>query len=135
MRPFLQLRYTSSTSPDEQKIDRKLSKYSVTARMPNGQTTTRTVDGSQSSFLPTSSQIESARQLKSPTGISSPSVVGIMSGGANVNLSIGNDSQQSDVRFGVPSEGEEVNPDVIPNQYGTVELLGPVYLLHLPGTT
>ena len=58
-----------------------------------------------------------------------------MSGGANVNLSLGNDSQQSEVRFGVPSEGEEVDPDVIPNQYGTVEQLGSVHLLQLPGTT
>lgn len=113
-------RYTSPASAqDEQKVDKKLSKYSVTARMANGQLTTRTVDASQNNFLAaTSSQIESTRHLKSPTGTCSPSVLGIRPGnGVNGSPSFGNDSQRT-LMLVAQSEAEEVDPDVIPNQYG-----------------
>lgn len=112
---FIPPRYTSPASPDEQKMDEKLSKYSVTARMANGQMTTTTVqDGSQAHFLPLTSQIESTRQLRSPTAFSSPSVLGVME--CRDGLSMDQASQQT--RVNSQSEVEEVDPDVIPNQYG-----------------
>lgn len=121
-------RYSSPATPDDQIIDRKLSKYSVTARMANGQITTRTrvVDGSQNNFL-TGSQIESTRppSSKSPPGLCSPSVVGIKpGGGVNASVALASDSMKSRLMVGgcvgggVQSEMEEADPDVIPNQYG-----------------
>lgn len=111
-------KYTSPASPDEQKLDRQISKFSVTARMANGQMTTTTVGGSPNNFSLPTSQIESTRQLRSPLGTGSPSVLGIRAGGDGGTscLSIGkfNDSQP----IMGQSELEEVDPDVIPNQYG-----------------
>lgn len=86
--------------------------------MANGQMTT-VVDGSQNHFLAPSSQIESTRPSKSPTGISSPSVVGIKPGGVNTSVALGSDSRKTRLVVGGQSEVEEADPDVIPNQYGT----------------
>lgn len=98
-------RCTAPSSPEEQKVGTKLSKHSsVTASTTNGQTitTTRAVDGSLNNFPST----EGMSHLNSTLRISSPSVVGISSGSGRT------DSRLSQL------EGDEADPDVIPNQYG-----------------
>lgn len=117
--PTRTLRHSSPAPGEEQKIDRTLSKYTVTARMANGQLTTTTLhSGPQNSCSAQTLQIESTRQLKTPPGICSPSVVGILSGGGvNASLSAGRNSPATGL--GTQSEVEDVDPDVIPNQYGS----------------
>lgn len=100
-------RCTAPSSPEEQKVGTKLSKHSsVTASTTNGQTitTTRAVDGSLNNFPST----EGMNHLNSTLRISSPSVVGISSGSGGART----DSRLSQL------EGDEADPDVIPNQYG-----------------
>lgn len=103
-------------------IDRKLSKYSVMARITDGQMTTTTVEDSQINFVAPSLQIESTttHQFKTPTGICSSLVDGDHGGGggANIGLSIGSNSDYQQIRLISQSEAEDVDPDVIPNQFG-----------------
>lgn len=112
----------SSQGVGGQIIDRKLSKYSVMARITDGQMTTTTVEDSQINFVAPSLQIESTttHQLKSPTGICSSLVDGGGGGGggANIGLLIGSNSDYQQIRLISQSEAEDVDPDVIPNQFG-----------------